>query len=150
MAAKGLGERFRRAQAAQAELQEATVVDEDLADMRLGFGKHKGKTFAEVAQVDMNYLVWCAGHLSGDSANKKFFLRYINNLVEDIEAETGFGGTDEPDVEEDSEPGTASQDGVAALAKRVDGMEKMLWELSEKLQRMETLLADFCARQPRE
>ena len=147
MAAQGLGQRLRRAQQAEAELRDATVVDEDLPNMRVDFGKHKGKTFAEVAESDMQYLVWCADHLTGEKTNQKFLLRYINNLVEDAEADAGIGGTAEPDAETDTQSGTASQDGVAALAKRVDGMEKMLWDLSEKLKRMESLLAHFLARQ---
>ena len=148
MAAQGLGQRLRRAQQAEAELREATVVDEDLPNMRMDFGKHKGKTFAEVAESDMQYLAWCADHLAdSDKPNQKFLLRYINNLVEDAEADAGIGGPAEPDAEADTQSGTASQDGVAALAKRVDGMEKMLWDLSEKLKRMESLLAHFLARQ---
>ena len=74
-------------------------------DQTLAFGKHKGKTFAEVWDCDPDYVLWCADHLGPKAgtkgkgsltANQEKFIAYLR-----ARGETELAELEKPDDPQD-------------------------------------------------
>ena len=83
---------------------------EELGQVKLTKGEHKGKTFDWVWTNQISYVTWCAGHLQ-EKKDWKPFLMYIQKKTEKLEKEAGITKkVKNKNSEQESRPSTAKED----------------------------------------
>ena len=83
---------------------------EELGQVKLTKGEHKGQTFDWVWTNQISYVTWCAGHLQ-EKKGWKPFLMYIQKKTEQLEKEAGITKkVKSKNSDEDFRPSTAKAD----------------------------------------
>ena len=106
------------------------------------FGKHKGKSFAEIWDSDPSYVKWTAEHISdGSGANQSAWLRYVERRISQDEAIVT-AAENRAEATTDSSTETAIAGAVAVITrmyeKRLASVESLVFQLEQRLSAVES------------